>query len=86
MVNSAYLMFNLFADDSTATNSDFTLNDTLKKLKTEFTKVLEWLKANKLIINLEKTHIMVFTNKERPNTISLNVNGNIIQEKLNPNS
>ena len=60
MVNSADLMFSLFADDSTATNSDFTLNDTLKKLKTEFTKVLEWLKANKLIINLEKTHIMVF--------------------------
>ena len=29
MVNSADLMFSLFADDSTATNSDFTLNDTL---------------------------------------------------------
>ena len=72
MINSAELFFSLFADDSTATCSDFTLKSTLEKLTKEFAKVIEWLKANKLIINLQKTHIMVFTNKEKPNSFSLN--------------
>ena len=81
MVNCAELIFSLFADDSTATHSDFNLKDLLDKLKLEFAKVLEWLKTNKLIINLQKTYLMVFTNKERPETISLNINGSIIQER-----
>ena len=81
MINSAELFFSLFADDSTATCSDSTLKDTLEKLTKEFAKVIEWLKANKLIINLQKTHIMVFTNKEKPNSSSLNIDGNIIQER-----
>ena len=81
MVNYADLIFSLFADDSTATHSDFILKDLLDKLKSEFAKVLEWLKTNKLIINLQKTYLMVFTNKERPETISLNINGSIIQER-----
>ena len=81
MINSAELFFSLFADDSTATCCDFTLKDALEKLTNEFAKVLEWLKANKLIINLQKTHIMVFTNKGKPNSSSLNIDGNIIQER-----
>ena len=81
MVNSSDLMkFSLFADDSTTTYSNSNLNITLNTVKKEFSKVLEWLTANKLIINLQKTHLMVFTNKKRPHSISLNINGNTILE------
>ena len=81
MINSSKLLkFSLFADDSTTTYSNSSLNRTLNTLKTEFSKVLEWLTANKLIINLQKTHLMVFTNKIRPQAISLNIDGNIINE------
>ena len=81
MVNcSDILKFSLFADDSTASHSDTDLNTTLNTLKDEFSKVLEWLQANKLIINLQKTHMMLFTNKTRPATLSININNNVITE------
>jgi len=54
---------------------------THKKLTKEFPKVLECLKAKKLIIKLQKTHIIVFTNKEKLKSSSLNIDGNIIQER-----
>ena len=82
MVNcSDILRFSLFADDSTASHSDSNLNTTLNTLKEEFKKVLDWLLANKLIINLQKTHIMLFTNRARPASISLNIDTNVITEK-----
>ena len=82
MVNcSNVLNFSLFADDSTASHSDSDLNTALDTLKDEFTKVLEWLSANKLIINLQKTHLMLFTNRARPASISLNIDDSIITEQ-----
>ena len=64
LVNSSEkLIFTLFADDSTATYSHRNLKETLNTLREEFAKVLEWLTANKLIINLQKTHLMLYTNK-----------------------
>ena len=82
MINcSNILKFSLFADDSTASHSDSDLNTTLNTIKEEFTKVLEWLSTNKLIINLQKTHLMLFTNKARPASISLNINDNVITEQ-----
>ena len=55
MINcSDILQFSLFADDSTASHFGPDLNTTLNMIKTELTKVLEWLLANKLIINLQK--------------------------------
>ena len=79
---SDILKFSLFADDSIASHSDLDLNSTLNTLKDEFTKVLDWLLANKLIINLQKTHLMLFTNRTRPASISLNIDANVITEKL----
>ena len=81
MINcSDILQFSLFADDSTASHSDKDLNTTLSTIKAEFTKVLDWLLSNKLIINLQKTHIMLFTNRQRPESISLNIDNNVITE------
>ena len=81
MINSSDI-FHLtqFADDSTATYSDSNLNNALTIIEREFLKVIDWLTANKLIINLSKTHLMLFTNKKRPQTISINVKGTVINE------
>ena len=61
--SSSILNFIQFADDTTIlfSNSDF---DLLKStLETEGNKVIEWLIANKLLINLAKTQSMLFTFK-----------------------
>ena len=42
--------------------------------------MLEWLLANKLLINLQKTHLMLFTNKQRPESISIHIDNNVITE------
>ena len=78
--SSDILKFSQFADDSTATHSGDNVRNVISTLETEFTKVLQWLNANKLIINLSKTHLMVFTNRKRPKEIVINVNGNQITE------
>ena len=69
-----------FADDSTITYSSDNLDKTIAEMQNEFKKVLDWLNANKLIINLSKTHLMLFTNRDRPETISLTVNNQTINE------
>ena len=69
-----------FADDSTVTYSSEGLDDALTCMETEFIHILDWLSANKLIINLNKTHLMLFTNRGRPQSISINANGHIINE------
>ena len=55
-----------FADDSTATHSSTNLNECINKVESEFKNILNWLSANELIINLIKTHVMLFTNRQRP--------------------
>merc|ERR1712179_865067 len=72
--------FTQFADDSTITYSTDNLDLTEKTIKDEFEKVLEWLAANKLIINLSKTQLMVFTNIPRTHTVSITVNNQTIEE------
>ena len=69
-----------FADDSTVTYSSKYLDQALITVESEFKKILIWLSANKLIINLEKTHLMLFTNCIRPPSISIQANGKTIKE------
>ena len=77
---SESLFLTQFADDSTITYSSGNLEHTLKIMEEETKKVLEWLAANKLIINLSKTHLMMFTNCRRPESISITVNNQTINE------
>ena len=53
-----------FADDTTLTTSGSQLDLLTQEIDTEFAKVLDWLSANKLIINVTKTYCMLFTNKK----------------------
>ena len=77
---STILHFLQYADDSTITFSSNNLKSCLDVIKTECNKVLEWLIANKLIINLNKTFIMVFTNRKRQGNISIDINNHAINE------
>ena len=81
---SLKLFFTLFADDSTLTyTSSLSINHARKIIEKELKKVLVWLAANKLIINLNKTHLMVFTNSRRYNSekfITIKANDQIISE------
>ena len=69
-----------FADDSTMTISSKSLKKAIEIAKRELDKILEWLAVNKLIINLAKTNLMVFSNKRRTGTVSINVRGHTINE------
>ena len=77
---SDILHFSQFADDSTVTHSHKNLKYVIEIMEREVEKVLTWLSTNRLLINLKKTHLMVFTNKQRPQEISLKVKDNIITE------
>ena len=64
MIHISELFFlTQFADDSTVTYSATELKKVIETTETNFKRVLEWLAANKLIINLNKTHLMLFTNR-----------------------
>ena len=49
--SSTILNFTQFADDTTLTHSGPNLEELTNEIETELEKVLEWLLANKLIIN-----------------------------------
>ena len=81
---SLSLFLTQFADDSTLTyTSSESLEHARKTIEKEFKKVLIWLAANKLIINLNKTHLMVFTNSHRAEpdkSITISANDQTISE------
>ena len=77
---SNILYFSQFADDSTVTFSSKNLNHALLTVESEFKIIINWLAANRLVINLDKTHLMLFTNKDRPQSISIQADGKTISE------
>ena len=82
MCNSSSLLdFNQFADDTTLTLSGPHLHRLTHVLETELEKVLDWLVVNKLIINLTKTHSMLFTNKREDRIISIRARDTVLEQK-----
>ena len=81
---SLLLFLTQFADDSTLTyTSSHSLEHARNMIEKEFKKVLIWLAANKLIINLKKTHLMVFSNSRRTDSdksITITANDQTISE------
>ena len=60
---SELLKFIQFADDTTLVFSSTNIDHLNEILQVEGNKVIKWLNANKLIINLSKTNCMLFSNK-----------------------
>ena len=82
MSNSSQLInFTQFADDTTLTHSGPNLKDLTNEVEKELSKVLDWLLANKLIINLSKTHSMLFTNKRGDRKITIRANNHNLEQK-----
>ena len=50
----------LFADDTTILIEGTQVNSMITSLNSELAKLTDWLKANKLSINVSETHYMVF--------------------------
>ncbi|CAL4226936.1 unnamed protein product, partial [Meganyctiphanes norvegica] len=69
-----------FADNSTLTYSSLNIDQALLTVETEINHVLEWLAANKLIIDLNKTPLMVLKIQTGPLSISITANEQIINE------
>merc|ERR1712198_437156 len=82
MSNSSDIFkFIQFADDTTTTHRGKNRERVIQTVENELVKVLEWLTANKLIINLQKTHIMLFTNKRGDRTIPIIIRNAELQQK-----
>ena len=59
----------LFADDSNLFLSGKNPNTLIETMNCEIDKVIEWLKINKLSLNLKKTHFMLFRKKKMKFTL-----------------
>ena len=65
--SSSYLKFLLYADDSILYVSGKDINDLIRTTNNELVTVSEWLASNKLTLNLEKSHYLIFNrNKTFP--------------------
>ena len=68
------LKFIQFADDTTLLFSSSDIDYLNNILETEGNKVVSWLDANKLIMNLSKTNYMLFSNKRSDPQIKVKLN------------
>jgi hypothetical protein len=86
-INDIYLctsldMF-LFADDSNALSKGDNLSELVDFVNSELNKIALWCKANKLVVNSNKTKFMIFSTKNR----NVNLNGKDIFMDFNePNT
>ena len=60
---STQLFSVLFADDTNMFSTDNDLEALIINVNTELEKIVKWLNANKLSLNIDKTHYMLFRNK-----------------------
>lgn len=63
--SSKVLSFMLFADDTNLFLSDKNINNLYHTIKQELKAITSWLSANKLSLDVNKTHFMVFKTKKR---------------------
>ena len=73
----------LFADDTVLVQSDNNLGKLQNSVNHEMTKVMDWLAANKLSLNIFKTKYMLITNKHvSTESFEINVKRNRIERSL----
>ena len=82
MINcSTILHFTQFADDTTLGYRCKNLPELQNILEEESHKVTKWLSANKLILNVAKTHSMLFTFKRNVSELKVRINDTEIERK-----
>ena len=79
--SSSILKFILYADDTTILFSTKSLNNINTILNAELDKVAEWLKANKLSINVAKTNVIIFNKcQTQSNTLQIFINNLLVNQ------
>ena len=68
---SMLFKFNLFADDTSIFFSDKNLTNFENTVNDELTKVLDWLTANKLTLNVEKSNFLLISPTQKKFLIKL---------------
>ena len=80
MINcSSLLHFTQFADDTTLGYSCKNFLNLKNILEQEVHKVTKWLAANKLLLNVTKTHSMLFTFKQNIPNLKISINNTEIE-------
>ena len=69
----------LFADDTTLFTQNTVLNNLIKEMKDDLKLVSEWLIANSLTLNIGKTYFVIFSTREIPNDIQIEVGNQTIE-------
>ncbi len=69
----------LFADDTNILFSGDTLNELLKEITTEISKLKIWFNSNKLSLNLNKSKVILFGNNKINTQINIQIDGVIIE-------
>ena len=64
----------IFADDTNIFLSGKSSDEIIGVMNVELCKIVEWLNANKLSLNVDKTHYLIFRSKN----IRINTNGRVI--------
>ena len=78
---STKLKFLLYADDANILYENTDANAIIKTINIEMPKIMEWIKSNKLHINVSKTVAMLFHTRQKRVNIDENsivIDGNII--------
>ena len=71
----------LFADNSNLFISGNDADLIMRTLNTELKEISLWLNANKLSLNIKKTHFMIFSSKNKPQpNMNINIDGEVINE------
>ena len=79
---SKILSFILFADDTNLFYSHKNTDVLVKTMNQELRKITSWLSANKLSLNVKKTHFMIFKTKRKKlnQTLSIEINNQKIHK------
>ena len=79
---SKELYFVLFADDTNVFLTGNNIDAIVNKMNIELLSIVEWLKANRLSLNIDKTKYMVFLPKKlkRQSNLTINLSGQAIEE------
>ena len=80
--SSAYLKYILFADDSNLYASHPDLQSLISDMNRELGKVGDWITSNRLTLNLEKTHYLIFHRKRLPSQYDTLIMGNTTLERV----
>ena len=78
---STILHFTQLADDTTLGYRSNNLPELQNILEEEVHKVTKWLAANKLLLNVTKTHSMLFTFKRNVSELKIRINDTEIERK-----